>query len=162
LTIPLAVAIVALLGVPGDPPLPEIEEPDLGREMLAGLRMIVSLPDLRTLVGIQVVKMFVEAMLDVLVVVVAVSLLSMGEQGAGWLNASWGVGGVCGGAVATALLVRHRLPMALRWGMVLIGLPLVAIALWPHVPVALSGLLVVGIALGLIEVALLTLSQRLV
>lgn len=162
LTIPLALAIVALLGVPPDPPLPAIEEPDLGREMMAGLRMIGSLPDLRTLVGLQVVKMFVEAMLDVLVVVIAVSLLSMGEQGAGWLNASWGVGGVCGGALATALLVRHRLPMALRWGLVLFGVPLVAVALWPHVPVALSGLLVVGVALGLIEVSLLTLSQRLV
>jgi MFS family permease len=95
-------------------------------------------------------------------VVTAVSLLEMGEQGAGWLNSAWGVGGVLGGIVATALLARHRLPLALRWGLWLVGVPLATIAVLPQVPAALGALLVVGVGFGMLEVSLLTLSQRLV
>ncbi len=160
--IPLLVAAVALLGVPADDPLPAIDNPEPGREITAGLRTIRSLPQLRMLVGLQVTNLFVQAMLDILIVVIAVSLLDMGEQGAGWLNSSWGLGGVCGGVVATALLARHRLPLALRAGLWLVGAPLVAIAVWPHVPTAMACLLVVGLGFGMIEVSLMTLSQRLV
>jgi MFS family permease len=101
-------------------------------------------------------------MLDVILVVLAVGLLGMGEQGAGWLNSAWAVGAVGGGVLATALLSRHLLPMALRWGLLLAGTPLVAIAVLPDVTIALLALVVVGIGFGMLEVALLTLGQRLV
>jgi hypothetical protein len=39
-------------------------------------------------------------MVDVLLVVAATSMLGMGPQGAGWLSASWGMGGVAGGTAA--------------------------------------------------------------
>jgi predicted MFS family arabinose efflux permease len=160
--IPLVLALVALLGVPVDPPTPTLADADPRRELTVGLRTIRALPQLRLLIGLQVANLFVQAMVDILVVIIAVGLLDMGEQGAGWLNSAWGVGGVCGGVVATALLSRHRLPLALRWGLWLVGVPLVAIALWPHVPAAMGALLVVGLGFGMLEVSLLTLGQRLV
>jgi MFS family permease len=161
-TVPLVLALVALLGVPRDQPLPPLEDVDAGRELSVGLTTIKALPQLRLLVGLQVANLFVQAMMDILVVVIAVSLLDMGEQGAGWLNSAWGVGGVGGGVVATALLARHRLPLALRWGLWLVGVPIAGIAVWPHVPAALGALLVVGVGFGMLEVSLLTLGQRLV
>ncbi len=161
-TLPLVAGLLALLAVPADQALPPLDQSEAGSDLWAGLRTVTSISDLRVLVGLQVVNLFVQAMLDVLLVVIAVSLLSMGEQGAGWLNSAWGVGGVCGGVLATALLSRHQLPFALRWGLVLVGMPLLAIAAWPHVPTALAALLVVGLGFGMVEVSLLTLGQRLV
>jgi MFS family permease len=158
----LVVALVALVGVPADAPMPSLEDTDPRRELAVGLRTVRAMPELRMLVGLQVANLFVQAMVDLLVVVTAVSLLEMGEQGAGWLNSAWGVGGVLGGIVATALLARHRLPLALRWGLWLVGVPLATIAVLPQVPAALGALLVVGVGFGMLEVSLLTLSQRLV
>ena len=56
---------------------------------------------------------FIEGMVDVLVVVIALDLVGLGDAGVGWLNAAWGIGGLAGGAVALKLLARERLGLAL-------------------------------------------------
>ena len=108
------------------------------------------------------VDMLVQAMVDVLIVIVAVSLLDMGQQGAGWLSAAWGVGGLAGGLAAGSLLSRGRIAQGLSVGFLLVGVPLIAVAAFPHAPAALVLFVVLGVGFGLVEVALLTLTQRLV
>jgi MFS family permease len=106
--------------------------------------------------------MFVQAMVDVLVVVTAIGLLDMGEQGAGWLSAAWGAGGILGGVLAAVLMARKRIAAAMTGGLLLGGLPLVAVAAWPQAGVALWLLACLGVGFGILEVTLLTLTQRLI
>jgi predicted MFS family arabinose efflux permease len=144
---------------PDSPPPPL---PDTGRkeQALAGLLTMTRDRRLRLLMTILAVVMFVQAMVDVLLVVVAIGILGMGEQGAGWLSAAWGVGGVAGGAAAVVLLARGHLSWGITIGLVLTGLPFAAIAVWQHQGAALALMIVLGVGFGLLEVALLTLTQR--
>lgn len=160
--VPLFVATVVLLGLPRDTAPPLFEDAHPRDELLAGVRVIGHDPQLRMLVGMLSAAMFVQAIVDVLLVVVALGVLDLGEQGAGWLSAAWGAGGVAGGAVAAVLLARRRLALGVSGGLLLAGLPLVAIAVVPQGELALLMLVVLGVGFGIIDVALLILTQRLV
>jgi MFS family permease len=116
---------------------------------------------LRLLVGVLSASTLVEGMVDVLVVVVALDVIDVGDGGVGWLNAAWGVGGLAGGAVALGLIGRGRFGYALPVGGLLIGLPLIALALAPLPVAALACLLVLGVGYALVETSGLTLLQRL-
>ena len=101
--LPFVLAGVLLAGMTRDVPEPPLvvpgalgDAPADGSELLAGVRTILRHPELRLLVGAFGVDMLVQAMVDVLIVIVAISLLDMGQQGAGWLSAAWGVGGLAG------------------------------------------------------------------
>ena len=130
-------------------------------EAFAGVRGVARDRRLRLLVGVLSASTLIEGMVDVLVVVTALQLVDLGGAGVGWLNAAWGVGGLAGGAVALTLVARGRLRLALPAGGLLIGLPLVALAALPLPVAALVVLLVVGIGYSLVEVAGITLLQRL-
>jgi Major Facilitator Superfamily/Cyclic nucleotide-binding domain len=146
---------LSVSGAPGDAPA--------GRsELLAGLRTIFGHPELRLLVGAFGVDMLVQAMVDVLIVIAAIGLLDMGPQGAGWLSAAWGFGGLAGGLAAGSLLSRGRVAHGLSVGLLLVGVSLIAVVVFPRAPVALVLFVVIGVGFGLVEVALLTLTQRLV
>jgi Cyclic nucleotide-binding domain/Major Facilitator Superfamily len=149
------------LGVPGAPG-DAAGAPAAGSELLAGVRTIFGHPEPRLLVGAFGVDMLVQAMVDVLIVIAAISLLDMGPQGAGWLSAAWGVGGLAGGLAAGSLLSRGRVAQGLSVGLLLVGVPLIAVAVFPRAPVALVLFVFLGVGFGLVEVALLTLTQRLV
>jgi len=86
----------------------------------------------------------------------------MGASGVGWLNAAWGVGGLLGGAAALAILRRGRIARGLAGGCVLAGVALGLIATWPRPGVAMALLVVLGVGYAWVEVAGLTLMQRLV
>jgi MFS family permease len=130
-------------------------------EAFEGLRVVARDRRLRLLVGVLSASTLVEGMVDVLVVVTALQVVDLGSAGVGWLNAAWGVGGLAGGAVALSLVGRGRLGIALPAGGLLIGVPLVALA-WLPLPVAALVLLsVLGIGYSLVEVAGVTLLQRL-
>jgi MFS family permease len=98
---------------------------------------------------------------DVLVVLVALELLDLGNSGVGWLNSAWAFGGIVGGAAAISLLARGRLAAGLAAGCLFVGAPLVLVAGFPEVAVAVAGLLTLGVGYSLIETANLTLLQRL-
>ena len=100
-------------------------------------------------------------MIDVLVVVTALHLVNLGDAGAGWLNAAWGIGGMVGGVLALRLLGRGRLGLSLPVGGMLIGLPLLALANVPGAVTALVALLVLGVGYALVESTGTTLLQRL-
>jgi predicted MFS family arabinose efflux permease len=151
--------------IPHDPrpahrdPLPGAR---LLREARSGVDTVAGEPKLRLIVGILAATTFVEGAIDVLVVVAALELLDMGAEGVGWLNAAWGVGGLAGGAIALSVLRRGRLSLGLAIGCLMAGTALALIASYPRPSVALVMLVVLGVGYAWVEVAGLTLMQRLV
>ncbi len=157
-------AVVALAGIPVDVRPPGAGAPPVGRraaEIAEGFRTVAATPGLRLVVGVLGVSTLVEGAVDVLVVVVALELLDLGAAGVGWLNSAWGLGGAIGGAAAVLLLARRGNASGLVLGSVLIGVPLLALSALPGVLVAVLGLLVLGVGYAVMEVAGLTLVQRL-
>ena len=151
--------------IPHDP-RPAHREPLPGarlvREARSGIDTVRAEPRLRLLVGFLAATTFIEGAIDVLVVVAALELLDMGASGVGWLNAAWGVGGLLGGAVALGVLRRGRIARGLAGGCILAGVALGLIASWPRPGVAMALLVVLGVGYAWVEVAGLTLMQRLV
>ena len=133
----------------------------LARDVFGGLRAVRSDPALALVVGTVAVTTFVEGVVDVLVVVAALTILHLGDAGAGWLNAAWGAGGLAGGVVALVLLHRGRLSGGLALGAMLAGAALLGVAALPAPGVALALLVAFGIGYALVDVAELTLVQRL-
>jgi MFS family permease len=130
-------------------------------EAAQGFREVLRDARLRLVVGFLTVSTLVEGAVDVLVVVVAIRLLDLGGSGVGWLNACWGTGGLIGGVTALVLLGRGRLAGGLAIGGLLVGIPLMAIA-GVSSPLAAGLLLVLlGVGYALVEVAGLSLLQRL-
>jgi hypothetical protein len=158
-----ALTTLVLAALPADsrPPPLEGDEPSGLSELAEGLRTIRAHRDIRLLVGIYTVDSLVQGTFDVLLVIAAIELLGIGESGAGWLNAAWGVGGVLGGAAALALLGRGRLASGLTAGLLLAGLSTVALGVWPEVAAAIPLLVLMGVGFALGETAQLTLTQRL-
>jgi MFS family permease len=126
-----------------------------------GFREIARDSRLRLVVGVLAISTMVEGAIDVLVVLVAIEMLGLGGSGVGWLNACWGLGGVIGGAAALALLRRGRLTAGLSTGGLLVGIPLMLIGAAETLGVAVVMLVLLGIGYALIEVAGLSLLQRL-
>ena len=157
----VACAVIART-LPADSPPPEPEEP-LGRgaELAEGIRTVWAHPEIRLLVGVFGTETLIQGVFDVLVVVAAIGLLDLGESGAGWLNAAWGVGGTAGGVVAMAMLGRGRLSAGVAAGLVVTGVSFAAIGAWPSAAAALVLLVVMGVGFAVLEAALLTLTQRL-
>jgi hypothetical protein len=157
-----AFAGVALLAqlLPRDQPPPPLEE-RVSAELGRGFRTVWLIPELRVLVGVFTVDVFVQSMMDVLIVIAALELLHIGQSGAGWLNACWGAGGIAGAGVATALLSRGRLAWGLFAGCVLAGIPFALIGVIAATGASIALMLVLGVGFALCEVASLTLTQRL-
>ena len=126
-----------------------------------GFRQVWADRRLRMVVGVLAFSTAVEGAIDVLVVLVAIDLLGLGGAGVGWLNACWGFGGVIGSAAALTLLRRGRLTAGLSAGGLLVGLPLMLIALAESTAAAVAMLILLGVGYALIEVAGLSLLQRL-
>ena len=94
-----ALTTVVVSGLPADRRPPPLEEEETGAlaELAEGLHTVREHPEIRLLVGLFTVDAVIQGVFDVLVVIAAIELLGLGESGAGWLNAAWGVGGVLGG-----------------------------------------------------------------
>ena len=143
-----------------DRPPATTERTGLKREALAGFRAIALEKKLRLLVFLYAAQTLVAGALGVLVVVVALDLLKKGTSSVGVLNAALGVGALAGTLVALALVGRRRLAADFGLGIVLWGVPLIAIGIWPSTALALAMLAVLGLGNTLVDVAGLTLLQR--
>lgn len=136
--------------------------PDRGflRETSEGFRAIVADRRLTVLTGLFAAQTFVDGALGVLVVVLALETLDLGASGVGYLNSVLGVGGIVGGVAAAALVARARLGTDFGAGIILWGVPLVLIGIWPEPLVAIFALTVVGVGNTIVDVSGDTLLQR--
>ena len=98
-------------------------------EATAGLKALRREPGALVLVAMVGAQQIVVGMLDVLAVLLAIGVLSMGRSGPGELTAAAGVGGLIGAAATVVLIGRPRLAPALLLGILATGLPLAAIGL---------------------------------
>jgi MFS family permease len=127
---------------------------------LEGFREIRRRPGARLLLGFVTGQTAVIGALDVLTVILAYGVLSMGPAGPGVLSAAVGVGGLLGAAAAMTLIGRSRLAPAFVLGVVVVGVPiaLVALAQGPLTAILLLG--VAGIGKSFFDVTARTLLQR--
>jgi len=129
-------------------------------ELLAGVRTIARERRMRLLVGLFSAQTFVDGMLSVLIVVVALKLLDTGQAGVGFLNSAIGIGGLIGALAAAALVGRRRLAADFGVGIFIWGVPIALVAIWPNAVFALVLLGIVGIGNTLVDVSGMTLLQR--
>jgi MFS family permease len=129
------------------------------REFTAGFVTLAREPGLRVLVGLLVAQTLVAGALNVLIVVSALRLLDLGEEGVGFLNSAVGIGGLVGALVSAALIGR-RLTSNFLVGIMLWGLPIALIGVFPEPAPAFIFLAVVGLGNTLVDVSAFTLLQR--
>ncbi len=157
--------LVAAIDAPGDDPqgAAGTEGPEgLAAELLEGFRVVGGDRRLRLIIGLFGAQTIVSGAISVLIVVMALELLGLGNGGVGTLNASVGVGGVLGSLVAFALVGRGKLASDFALGLMLWGVPIAVIGLWINATVAIAMLVLVGVGNTLVDVAGLTLLQRVV
>ena len=128
-------------------------------DLLAAARVIASRPSTRALIAFPAGAAAIEGAIDLLVVVLAVRILAIGPGAAGYLSASFGAGGLLGGAAAV-LLVGRRLAVPLAAAALTGGLAFGALALDSTVVVAVLLLVIAGAARTVQSVAAQTLLQR--
>jgi len=144
----------------GDAARAERDEVSITEELLAGFRTIARERRLRLLVGLFAAQTFVDGMLNVLIVVVALRLLDTGQAGVGFLNSAVGIGGLLGALAAAALVGRRRLAADFGLGIFIWGVPIALVAVWPNQIFALVLLGIVGIGNTIVDVSGMTLLQR--
>ncbi len=149
---------LALLAVHARSRLVTQRSPDGGA--LAGFRELRRRPGARLLLGFVTGQTAVIGALDVLTVILAYGVLSMGPAGPGVLSAAVGIGGLVGAAAAMTLIGRARLAPAFLLGVVAIGVPIALIAFATGPATALLLLGIAGIGKTFFDVTARTLLQR--
>jgi hypothetical protein len=124
-----------------------------------GIRVLARLQGPRLIVACFTSQTFVRGMLTVLLVLAAVSTLGLGRAGVGTLNAAIGAGGLVGALLAFGLVGRRRLAPTFALGLVLWGVPIMLIGLFPHPALALVLLAGLGIGNAILDVSGFTLLQ---
>ena len=131
------------------------------RLLLGGFRAVARRPKPRLVIGLVLAQTFVRGCMNVLIVVAAFRVLDAGAGAVGYMTAAIGVGGLIG-AVGAVTLEPRRLAKTFGFALVFWGLPIVLLAPWPELAVALVALAVVGAANSVEDVAMFTLIQRIV
>jgi MFS family permease len=132
------------------------------REAFAGFSTVAHDARLRLVIGLYGTQTLVAGALNVLLVVTALEVLDLGTAGVGFLNSAVGVGGLLGGLAAFALVGRPRLASDFGIGLALVGLPLALVGVFPETGSTLVLLALVGAGTTVVDVAGLTLLQRVV
>jgi len=129
-------------------------------DVVTGFRTLGRHRESRLLVGLLGAQYVVIGALDVLFVVLALGVLDLGDSGAGYLNAAFGVGGVVGIAATAALVGRPRLVPPLLAGAALWGLAFAGIGTTLTAIAAFVLLATAGVGRTVFDVAGRTLLQR--
>ena len=143
-----------------DAPKRELEASTIMAERLAGFTTLGRDRALRLMMVLLTAQTAVFGAVQVFIVVAAFELLDLGEGGVGYLSAAIGIGAFVGAVGALSLTGARRLSPAFLAGIVLIGVPLMAIGVWQELAVAVAALALMGIGSSLVDVAGLTLVQR--
>lgn len=158
-----AVAALLVLGIAARQPARRAHAPAGAVElMLGGLRAARAYPHAGLMLGLFALQTLVRGALGVLLVVLALEILEIGEEGVGYLTAAIGAGGLVGALGALGLVGRRRLAPPILVGLLLWGLPIVAIGLAPSLAVALLALAVLGAGNAVLDIAGFSLLQRIV
>jgi MFS family permease len=161
LLLAFSVIFILLIRVePVDRPKGEIEASTIMSEAFAGFRAIATHSSLRVMIGLIGAQTAVAGAVQVYIVVASIELLGFGKGGVGFLNSAIGVGAFIGAVAALSLTGARRLSPAFMIGIVLWGLPLIALGLWPEAVAALILFGVIGVGNSIASVAGLTLVQR--
>ena len=155
----VAVGAILVAGIPGPAANPS-GGTNVREELQEGFSVVMREPSARTLVGLLGAEQVALGMLDVLYVVLAVGALGMGDGGAGYLNAAFGLGGVLGIAVTASLVGRARLMPAIIVSLGAWAISFVIMSVWTTAAGALFLLALAGAAHTLFDVAGKTLLQR--
>jgi MFS family permease len=131
------------------------------RETTLGARALIHHPALRLSSLTLIVLLLFEGFADVILVVLALELLHLGEGAVGFLNASWGLGALVGGAGLALMLDRGRLVLAIAGGSLFLGLATMLPGFWPHEAASYLAWFGIGIGFTFVEVAAKTLMHRL-
>jgi predicted MFS family arabinose efflux permease len=141
-------------------PVAAQETPGMLAEAVEGFRVLAQEPAARLIVGLYSVQTLVDGAMKVLLVVTALDLLDIGKSGLGFLNAAIGVGGLIGVGLTFALVGRNRLANDFGTGLLLMGLALGLIGVFPKTIAAIVLLGVLGIGNTIVDVSAVTLMQR--
>jgi MFS family permease len=139
---------------------PSTEVDSIVQEALAGFRAIVRERRLRLVVGLYGTQTLIAGIMRVMIVVTALRTLDLGPSGVGFLNSANGVGALAGVLVLLGVITTGRLAGVFGLGILLWGVPLVVLGIWPSLPLALLCFGVLGVGNLLVDVAGLTLLQR--
>ena len=129
-------------------------------ELLAGMRTLREQAPVRLVVIVITAGYAIIGALDVLTVVLAVSVLDIGDGGAGFLVAAVGAGGVLGSLASTALVGRRRLAPALIGSALIGGAALMVLAGVTNIVGIVALLAIVGMTRSVLVLASNTLLQR--
>jgi predicted MFS family arabinose efflux permease len=132
----------------------------LRQEVLGGFKVLKHEPQVRLLVFLLAAQFVAIGAFDVLAVVIALSVLNIGEGGAGYLNSAFGAGGVAAIVFTSALIGRRRLMPALVVATVAWGASLLVLGFQASVVAALVLIGVAGAGRAIFDVAGNTLLQR--
>lgn len=155
------VAAAVLQGIRVEGPIARLQVGKPAEELLGGFRVVAQEPQPRLLIALFAAQTLVRGSLNVLIVVLAFRLLHAGASWVGFLTAALGAGGLIG-AFASVALTGRRLAAPFGIGLLLWGLPIAALGLWPNKVSALVLLAIVGVGNSLEDVGGFTLLQRIV
>lgn len=156
-------AVVAALLVAGLRAAPLTSSPERAPAALAGvgegLRLAVRRPRLRLMLALLTAEAVVVGALDLLIVILAVSVLGRPQAWVGYLNFVCGVGAVLA-ATVSAVLVGRRLSVPILGAALGLSGALAALALGLGLAGTVALLMVAGASYTLLDVATRTLLQR--
>ena len=162
--VPALIFGVAALSVSGIRPAQALRPQQQHRGLIAtlfgGVAALVAYPRAGLVVGLFFAQITVRGLLNVLLVVAAVELLELGEQGVGYLNSAIGAGGFIGVLATVTLVSRGKMGPPFAIGLVLWGTPIALIGLLPWAPAAVLFLTVLGLGNAVLDVSGFTIMQR--
>ena len=155
-----AVFIVLIKVERAEQPRRELDAATIAAERLAGFTTLGRHSSLRVMMVLLTAQTAMFGALQVFIVVMAIQLLDLGEGGVGYLNAAISIGAFIGAVGALSLTGARRLSPAFLGGLIVTGLPLIAVGVRPEVVISVLALAVMGIGNSFVDVAGLTLVQR--
>jgi MFS family permease len=156
-----ALLTASVAGTPVDEPVVEEsaqdDGPDTTQALITELRQQPGVPVLLALMAVQFVAL---GALDILEVVLSLQVLGLGPQGAGYLGAAFGAGGVIGGVGTFGLVGRRRLAEAILLAAAAAGAAFLVLGIRPTVAGAFLLLAGVGATRVVMDVACRTVLHR--